>query len=324
MVSRLVAAIASIERLLVGAAGAGDAVEAHLEQGVDEPDELRPLLAGRLRVLVGQRLCVDSRQRAGEGVGGGPPHLGRETVAAVAERLDGRREQHRLGHRDDLGVEVLLLGLGPERAEVGWDRDAAHDLDALVLELADDAREVGVAGLEPTRVDEREAAGVDAGREAGRRIGEGVAVGVVGAQQPDDLVGLDRVPHVDEHPDELLGAPEEVVGPVEPGRRIATATEEVRLPRRQRRQARHAVGLALVGDGVDHLRRRDRDHHVDAVLEDQRAGLRRRGVGVRLDVLDDELDRVRLVAEHDAVGDQGLDAGHDELVGLAEARRVGR
>ena len=51
--------------LLVGAAGAGQHVEAHLEQGVHEADELRPLLAGRLFVLVRQieRLLAGQRAR---------------------------------------------------------------------------------------------------------------------------------------------------------------------------------------------------------------------------------------------------------------------
>ena len=47
---------------------------------------------------------------------------------------------------------------------------------------------------------------------------------------------------------------------------------------------------------------------------------RRRGrVGVRLDVFLDDLDLVRLVAEHDAIGGQLVDGVEDERVGLAEA-----
>ena len=47
--------------------------------------------------------------------------------------------------------------------------------------------------------------------------------------------------------------------------------------------------------------------------------MRRGGVAVGLDVLLDDLDLVRLVAEHDAVGGQLVDALEDERVGLAEA-----
>ena len=137
-----------------------------------------------------------------------------------------------------LGWKSCCVGLGPEGGEVGRDRDADDDLDAFVLELTDDAREVVAERLEAAGIDDRVAGRCGTGREAGLRVGERVAVGVVGAQQTDLLVGLTESHMLHEDTDELLGTPEEVVRPVEPGGGVAAATEEVRLPRRERARGR--------------------------------------------------------------------------------------
>ena len=216
-------------------------------------------------------------------------------------------------------MEVLLRRLRPERGEVGRQRDADDDLDVLLLELADDRREVVGQHLEPAGIDDRVPGRRGARREARLRVGERVAVGIVRAEEADHLVRLRRIPHLDEHSDELLGSPEEVVGPLETDRRIPAPREEVRLPRCQGREARHTVRLALVGDGVDHLGRGDREHHVDAVVEDELARPGRGGVGVRLHITLDDLDGVRLISDHQSVGNELVDAGEDELVGSAEA-----
>jgi hypothetical protein len=58
-------------------------------------------------------------------------------VAAVAQRLDGLREQDRLADGRGLGREALLLGLVPEGGEIGRDRNAGDDLHIALLEGVD-------------------------------------------------------------------------------------------------------------------------------------------------------------------------------------------
>ncbi len=217
-------------------------------------------------------------------------------------------------------MEILLRGLRPERGEVWRQRDADDDLDVLLLELTDDRREVVGQHLEPSGIDDRVTSRRGTGRKACVGVGERVAVGIVRAQEADHLVRLRGIPDLDEDADELLGAPEEVIRPLEPDRRIPATREEVGLPRSECREARHTVGLALVGDRVDHLGCGDREHHVDAVVENQLARPSRGGVRVRLHVTLDDLDGVRLIPDHQAVGDELVDAGEDVFVRCAEAR----
>src|SRR5262249_58854372 len=100
----------------------------------------------------------------------------------------------------------------------------------------------------------RKAAGIDdlvAGlgerrRKAALLVAPRVAVAVVGPDRAHRLVGLHRVPHVDEDADDVLEAPEEVIGRLESDFGLAAAPEEPRLPRTHRRDGGRAVDLTLV------------------------------------------------------------------------------
>src|SRR6185436_3401514 len=160
---------------LLGAAGLRQRRHRYLEQGVDEAERLGPLLAGRL-VRVGELLRGLPGERALVRRGRVPPHLGAEVLADRAERLDRRREQQRLADRRDLRGVALLLGLLPERREVGRDRHAEQDLGVLRLEPGDLRGEVLGAVRVVPRVGDRVTALADDGREPGGRVAPGVAV----------------------------------------------------------------------------------------------------------------------------------------------------
>ena len=64
-------------------------------------------------------------------------------------------------------------------------------------------------------------------------------------------------------------AEEEIEGPLERLFRIALAAEEIGLQRVVVDDARHAIELALVGDRIDSLRRREGGDDMDLVLENQ-------------------------------------------------------
>jgi hypothetical protein len=162
-------------------------------------------------------------------------------------------------------------------------------------------------------------------RHAVTGVAERVAVGIVRPQATDDFVGRKLVVHVDESRDQRLGAPEEMIGPLEALGRIAFAAEEIRLPRRVGGDARHLVDLAGVGDRVHGVRRMCDHHQVDLAGVDQFVRHFGGAVGIGLAVLDDDLDRVGLVADLDAVGDRLLELAQHEAVRLGEDReRTGR
>ena len=99
-------------------------------------------------------------------------------------------------------------------------------------------------------------------RQAALLVAPGVAVGVVGEQAADHLVGRRAVPQREERRDDVLQAPEELIGPVEAFGRIALAAEEIRLPRAVGGDAGHLVDLGLVGHrigGVGRARGRPSD-----------------------------------------------------------------
>src|SRR3954470_2741514 len=83
-----------------------------------------------------------------------PPDLGREAVAACAERVDDGGEQQRLADGDDLRPEALLRRLRPEGREVGRDHVAGDDLGARGLERGNLRSEVVVDRLIATRIDQ--------------------------------------------------------------------------------------------------------------------------------------------------------------------------
>ena len=161
-------------------------------------------------------------------------------------------------------------------------------------------------------------------READLCVAPGIAVAVVGEEPADLLVGVELAPQVGEDGDDVLEAPEEVVGVVErlPGGRAAAgvglAADEIGLPRRHRRDAGHLLDLALGGDRVGGLGRRGDQHQVDLVVDDQLLGDRRGAVRVGLAVLDRHLDRIGLAADFQAVLDRRQEALDDEIVGFGE------
>ena len=146
----------------------------------------------------------------------------------------------------------------------------------------------------------------------------GVAVAVVGEEPADHLVGLHLVPEVEEDRDHVLQPPEIVIGPLEAGGRVAAAAEEVGLPRAERRDAGDLVDLGLVGHRVGGLRRVAGTEQVHLVGEDQLARDIGRTVGVRLAVLDDDLDIEALAAGLDLAADGLEHRGDVELVGGGE------
>src|SRR5207248_4087755 len=118
--------------------------------------------------------------------------------------------------------------------------DAAVVLGAVRIGAAIDVVEAGLSGekLEPGLV-----------------VAEGVAIGIVGVGEGDDLVGVHPIPHRDKALAELLHAEEEHGREVESGPGFAAAREEPGLPGHDRRNAGYAVGLADIGDRIRGLRR---------------------------------------------------------------------
>ncbi len=141
MVSSLVAPIALRERRAVAqVAGALDRVDRDLEQA----NARKPIgwvhgLAGRparSALWRGRRARAPLEVRF-VGMGRRPPHLGRDVVAALAQRLHRRRKQQRLGDGDDLRLQSLLPRLIPEGGEVGRDDHAGDDLGISATERGD-------------------------------------------------------------------------------------------------------------------------------------------------------------------------------------------
>src|SRR5215213_5315637 len=248
-----------------------------------------------------------------------PPDLGRDVLTEGAQGLDRAREQQGLADRGDLRPEPLLGGLLPEGGEVGRDRHTGDDLGVGALELGDLGGEVVGLVLVAARVDDLVAGLLEGGGEALLGVAPGVAVAVVGPQGPDDLVVRDVAPEVGEHLDDVLQPPEEVVGPLERLLGVALAAEEVRLPGGDAGDGGHAVGLGLVGHRVGRLRGAGGQNQVDLGAGDEVAGHGRGPVGVRLAVLDQDLDRMGGAADLQAVLECRADAVQDEGVGLAEA-----
>src|SRR5215212_8133700 len=165
-VSRLTALMALARAcFVVDVAAALEGGRGHLEQGVDEPDGLGPLLVGLGLVLLGHLGRGRPGERRLERVLRAPPDLGGHAVADVAKGLDRRREQQGLAHRGDLGPEPLLRGLLPEGGPVGRDGDAGDDLGVGRLEPGDLGGEVLGAVLVAARVDDPVALLGQGGRE---------------------------------------------------------------------------------------------------------------------------------------------------------------
>jgi hypothetical protein len=153
-----------------------------------------------------------------------------------------------------------------------------------------------------------------------------VAVAVVREQSPNRLVRRHLIPHVGENRDDIFEPPEEVIGVGEwlPGRRPATrvglTADEVGLPRRQGRDARYLLDLALGRNRVGCLRRRRHEHEIDFVGYDQLLGNFRRAVRVGLAILDRDLDRQSGATDFDAALHCIEEIGNDEIISFAECR----
>ena len=255
-----------------------------------------------------------------------PPDLRRQPERVLVRR-HGAREEQRLAERDGDGLQPLLLGLGPEVAEVRRREHAGDDLHALVLEGVDLRRVVAAAEREAARIDDGEALLLQRGREADVGIAPGVAVGIVGPQAADDGPRLEVAPHAGEDLDDVLEAPEEVVVPRRGQRRLDVRTElpadaeVVRLPRRVVRQHRDLVVGGLLHDGDGGVRRLRDEQHVHALVGDELLRGGGRGVGVRLRVAVDDVDLVALALDHQAVGEQLAQPAEHEGVGLTERRQ---
>ncbi len=291
---------------------------------MDEPDRLRPLFPGRRGVCLGKLARRGAGQRRFERMVGAPPHFRREVVPSVAERLDRDWKEQRLADAGGLRAESLLSRLGPERGEVRWDDDARDDLSATVAERCDLRAEIvgevliapGIEQLVPLLLQRR--------RKAPLRVTPCIAVAVIGEERSHDLVGLELAPHAHEDGNHVLEAPEEMVGPVEPLLGLAASGEEPRLPRRDRRDARRLVELALIGDRIGRLRGRSDQHQVDLAREDEVGRDLGSAVRVGLAVLDQDLDRERARPGLDAVLKRLLHLAEHEGVGFGKGRERSR
>ncbi len=285
-----------------------------------EAERLGPLFAGA-RGVGGREL---RRRRTGQGrperVRRRPPDLGGQPRAAIAQCLDRRREQERLGDRGGLELlcQALLRGLRPEGREIRRRGHAGQDVHPALLELGDLGSEIARARLEQRRLVIAEPAAFDRRPETVLGIAGHDTVGVVDHQAADFFVGAKRVPHVHEHADHVVDAPEEVVGPSEACIRGRAAPEIDDLPGRVGGNARHLVDLALVGHRVHRVAGRGADHQIDLVLEDQLGRDLGGAVRVGLGVPGQDLDRIGPPADLDAAADRSPGIGEHKPVGLTE------
>ena len=235
-----------------------------------------------------------------------PPNFRGKIVAVLAQRFDRDREQNGLADRSNLRLEALLRRLVPEGGEIGRDHHAGDDFAIRLFERGDLRREVVGEILIAAGIGQREAELVEDRREADLLAAPGVAVTIIGEQSADRFVGADLLPHVGEDADDVFETPEEMIRVVEglPRRRaagrIGLPADEVRLPRRDRRDARHLLDFALRGDRVGGFRRRCHQHKIDFVGDDQLFGDFAGAVGVGLTVLHRDFDRQRGAADFDA------------------------
>src|SRR6187401_3649241 len=118
-----------------------------------------------------------------------PPDLAAEAIAALAQRLDDRREQQRLSDGDYLRLEALLRRLRPERREIRRDHVAGDDVRAGRLERRNLRREVAVHELVAAGIVQLVAGLCQCGWQPEIRIAPRNAVGVIREKTADDLVG---------------------------------------------------------------------------------------------------------------------------------------
>jgi len=265
-------------------------------------DGLLPLHVVTLLEVVAHLLSGLTGERGREGEGRVEPHGAQQAVAQLAQSLHGRGEQGGLDELGQLGVEALLLGLGPEVGRIRGHDHPGHQLAALLLEGADLLSEVFARLVVGAAVHHGVAS---LGDLLGVVRPICVAVDVVRPEDAHLLVGRHLVPEREAVVGYLPHAPEDVVRPLEGIGRVAVPPEEVGLHRRVHGQAGSLQRFALVGHRVDRVRGRGRQDEVALVLGDEVAGHLRRAVGVGLAVFDHYVDRVVLaVAAHQTVGDE--------------------
>ena len=132
------------------------------------------------------------------------------------------------------------------------------------------------------------------------------------------LVGA-PIPQRQERADDVLEAPEEVIGPGEALGRIALAAEEIRLPRAIGGDAGHLVDLGLVGHRIGRIGRRGGDDEIDLVAEDQFGRDFGGAAAAGLAVLADDLDLIGAAAALQSLGENAAHLFENETIGLAEA-----
>src|SRR5581483_9613317 len=264
----------------------------------------------------------ETRERRRVREGGRPVGAARERRAELADRGDLRREEAGLRELRDLALlrVALLRRLLPERREVRRDRRAVEDLAVVLLVERDERRVVGLPVLVAARIEDLVAARLQQRDEA---RAERVPVGVVRIHDADVLVRLHLRPQVLVGVGELLRAEaeEERVAERVRAARLRAAAEVERLPRIDRADERDARRLGGVRRRVDDLRGRRREQEVDVVAVDERARDLRRGRRARLAVLVDDLDRVVLSADGQALGEALLRKPDDVRIALAEPGR---
>src|SRR5262249_3603861 len=151
-------------------------------------------------------------------------------------------------------------------------------------------------------------------RQAKLGIAPGIAVGIVGKQAPHHLVGRAGIPQCQERRDDVLEAPEEVIGPGEAFLGIALAAEEVGLPGAVGGDAGDFVDLGLIGHRIGGVGCAGGDDEIDLVAQDQLGGDLGGAAGVRLGILGNDLDLVGLAAAGDALVEDLLDLIEDVAV----------
>ena len=261
------------------------------------------------------------RRARDEGVVWRPPDLDRQAVGTVAKRGHRLREFARLGNRHDLRVKALLGSLRPECRQIRRYDHAGDYVDTGALEGRNLCGEIVGHRLEAPCIDQLITKLVEHRRKAQFRIAPGIAVGIIRPQRADNLVGVEMAPQPGEGGNHVLKAPEEMVGPLEANRRIALATEEMRLPGRVVGDAGHTIEFGLAGNRIGGVRRRGGGDDVDLVGQDQLLCHGRRAVGVGLTVLDDEFNRVLRPIDHDPIADSRLELFENEAIRFGEDRQ---
>src|SRR5256886_7723018 len=225
-------------------------IERNFKQRMNETDRLGPLLAGCLLVAFGEVGSADAAQARFVGMAGRPPHLGRNVVAALAERLNGCREQQSLGNGHHLRPEAFLARLIPERRKVRRNDHAGDDLRVRASKRGNLRAKIVGQILKTARVGQLKALLGEHWRKADGRVAPGVAVGVIRKQGAHRFVGRDLTPHAGEDPDDIFEAPEVMECVVErlPALRvggIGLPADEIGLPGSKARNAGNLFKLAL-------------------------------------------------------------------------------